>query len=57
MFNNYFIENPQINEDNLVAFNNKMKGKKVPKQTTQNTPATEVKTSIWGKIKGWFKKK
>ena len=32
-------------------------GKKVPKQTTQNTPATEVKTSIWGKIKGWFKKK
>ena len=32
MFNNYFIESPQINEDNLVAFNNKMKGKKVPKQ-------------------------
>ena len=32
MFNNYFIDNAQINEDNLVAFNNKMKSKKVPKQ-------------------------
>ncbi len=32
MFNNYFIDNPQINEDNLVAFNNKMKSRKVPKQ-------------------------
>lgn len=32
MFNNYFIDNPQINEDNLVAFNNRMKLRKVPKQ-------------------------
>lgn len=32
MFNNYFIDNPQITEDNLVAFNNKMKSRKVPKQ-------------------------
>ena len=32
MFNNYFINNPQINEDNLISFNNKMKSKKVPKQ-------------------------
>ena len=32
MFNNYFIDNPQINEENLVAFNNKMKSRKVPKQ-------------------------
>ena len=30
--NSYFIDNPQINEDNLVMFNNKMKSKKVPKQ-------------------------
>ncbi|MGN0787890.1 MAG: hypothetical protein ACI4L6_02365 [Candidatus Onthoplasma sp.] len=28
--NNYFIENPQINEENLVAFNKKMKSKKIP---------------------------
>ena len=32
MFNNYFIDTPQINEDNLVAFNAKMKTRKVPKQ-------------------------
>lgn len=32
MFNNYFINNPEINEDNLVAFNLKMKSKKVPRQ-------------------------
>lgn len=32
MFNNYFIDNAQINEDNLVQFNNKMKSRKVPKQ-------------------------
>ena len=32
MFNNYFIDNPQINEDNLVQFNNRMKTRKVPKQ-------------------------
>ena len=32
-------------------------GKKLPKQTTQNIPATETKTSVWEKIKGWFKKK
>jgi len=31
-FNTYFIDNPQINEDNLVAFNAKMKAKFVPKQ-------------------------
>lgn len=32
MFNNYFIDNPQITEDNLVQFNNRMKMRKVPKQ-------------------------
>ncbi len=32
MFNNYFINNPQITEQNLVAFNNRMKSKRVPKQ-------------------------
>lgn len=32
MFNNYFINNPQITEENLVPFNNKMKSRKVPKQ-------------------------
>jgi len=32
MFNSYFIDTPQINEDNLVAFNAKMKTRKVPKQ-------------------------
>lgn len=32
MFNNYFLDNPQINEDNLIAFNNKMKSNRVPKQ-------------------------
>ncbi len=32
MFNNYFIDNPNINEDNLVAFNARMKLNKVPKQ-------------------------
>lgn len=32
MFNTYFGSNPQINEDNLINFNNKMKSKKVPKQ-------------------------
>ena len=31
-FNSYFIDNPQINEENLVAFNMRMKSKKVPKQ-------------------------
>lgn len=31
-FNIYFIDNPNINEENLVAFNAKMKSKKVPKQ-------------------------
>ena len=31
-FNSYFIDNPQINEENLVAFNAKMKSKSVPKQ-------------------------
>ena len=31
-FNSYFIDNPHINEDNLVAFNQKMKAKFVPKQ-------------------------
>ena len=31
-FNLYFIDNPQINEENLVAFNEKMKSKRVPKQ-------------------------
>ncbi len=32
MFNNYFLDNPQITEDNLIAFNNKMKSNRVPKQ-------------------------
>lgn len=32
MFNNYFLDNPQITEDNLIAFNNKMKSSRVPKQ-------------------------
>ena len=32
MFNNYFLDNPQINEDNLIAFNNRMKSSRVPKQ-------------------------
>ncbi len=32
MLNNYFIDNPQITEDNLVPFNTRMKSKKVPKQ-------------------------
>lgn len=32
MFNSYFVDNPQITEDNLVPFNNKMKSRKVPKQ-------------------------
>ncbi len=32
MFNSYFIDNPQITDENLVAFNNKMKSRKVPKQ-------------------------
>ena len=32
MFNNYFMDNPQITEENLVPFNNKMKSRKVPKQ-------------------------
>lgn len=32
MFNNYFIDNPQITEENLVSFNNRMKSRKVPKQ-------------------------
>ncbi|MBE5741016.1 MAG: hypothetical protein E7351_00560 [Clostridiales bacterium] len=32
MFNTYFIDNPQITEENLVAFNAKMKTRKVPKQ-------------------------
>ena len=31
-FNAYFIDNPQINEENLVSFNAKMKQKFVPKQ-------------------------
>ena len=31
-FNTYFIDNPQINDENLVAFNAKMKSKAVPKQ-------------------------
>ena len=35
-FNVYFIDNPQINEENLVAFNAKMKDKKVPKQLRKN---------------------
>lgn len=32
MFNKYFIDNPQITEDNLVSFNQTMKSNKVPKQ-------------------------
>lgn len=32
MFNYYFIDNPQIDENNLLAFNEKMKSRKVPKQ-------------------------
>ena len=35
-FNVYFIDNPHINEENLVAFNAKMKSKKVPKQLRKN---------------------
>lgn len=35
-FNVYFIDNPQINEENLVAFNAKMKDKKIPKQLRKN---------------------
>ena len=35
-FNVYFIDNPQINDENLVAFNAKMKDKKVPKQLRKN---------------------
>ena len=31
-FNYYFIDTPYLNEDNLVAFNQKMKTKQVPKQ-------------------------
>ncbi len=31
-FNTYFIDNPQINDENLVAFNARMKSKAVPKQ-------------------------
>jgi len=30
-FNTYFIDNPHINEENLVSFNAKMKSRKVPK--------------------------
>ncbi len=30
--NSYFIDNPQINEDNLLSFNAKMKSNSVPKQ-------------------------
>lgn len=30
--NSYFVENPHIDENNLVAFNNKMKSSRVPKQ-------------------------
>ncbi len=30
-FNAYFMDNPQINENNLVMFNEKMKSKRVPK--------------------------
>ena len=32
MLNNYFMQNPKITEENLLAFNDKMKSKKVPKQ-------------------------
>ena len=32
MFNNYFLQTPNITDSNLVAFNNKMKSRKVPKQ-------------------------
>ncbi len=35
-FNSYFIDNPQINEENLVLFNQKMKHKNVPKQLRKN---------------------
>ncbi len=31
-FNTYFMENPQITQENLIAFNDKMKNKNVPKQ-------------------------
>ncbi len=31
-FNTYFMENPQITQENLITFNDKMKSKKVPKQ-------------------------
>ena len=31
-FNRYFVNSPQITEDNLLTFNNKMKSRKVPKQ-------------------------
>ncbi len=31
-FNRYFVNTPQITEDNLLTFNNKMKSKQVPKQ-------------------------
>ena len=32
MFNNYFMREPEINAENLLEFNNKMKSSKVPKQ-------------------------
>lgn len=32
MFNNYFVDTPNINEDNLVVFNQKMKSNAIPKQ-------------------------
>lgn len=32
MFNNYFVNNPKITGDNLVSFNQKMRGKKIPKE-------------------------
>ncbi len=32
MFNNYFMNHPQITAENLLEFNNKMKSRKVPKQ-------------------------
>ncbi len=31
-FNTYFMENPQITQENLITFNDKMKNKNVPKQ-------------------------
>ncbi len=31
-FNKYFINNPNIDENNLLAFNNRMKNRRVPKQ-------------------------